>query len=393
MNFNWDNKKIGDIVDIRRGASPRPIHDFLSTKGMPWVKIADATSDPSRYIWGTNEYIINEGVSKSVKVDPETLIVSNSATPGLPKIMKIEACVHDGWLVFSNYRGVTRDFLYYKFIDIRRMLVNQANGSVFQNLKTDIVRDFNIKIPSIDVQNRIVNILSKLDEKIELNSAINTNLEEQAQAIYHNMFINLSNPSRHTYKAEEFFSIGIGKTPPRKEHKWFTKGLSGIKWVSIADMGNCGTFIAKSSENLTPDAIEKFNIKIIPDNTVILSFKLTVGRIAITNGEMTSNEAIAHFKTDNPLVTEYLYCYLKNFNFQTMGSTSSIATAVNSKIIKAMPFILPAAGELRHFYNLVHPLFEQIKNNQLESALLEQMRDALLPRLMSGELNTSKINF
>lgn len=393
MNFNWDNKKIGDIVDIRRGASPRPIHNFLSTKGMPWVKIADATSDPSRYIWGTNEYIINEGVSKSVKVDPETLIVSNSATPGLPKIMKIEACVHDGWLVFSNYRGVTRDFLYYKFIDIRRMLVNQANGSVFQNLKTDIVRDFNIKIPSIDVQNRIVNILSKLDEKIELNSAINANLEEQAQAIYHNMFINLSNSSRHTYKAEEFFSIGIGKTPPRKEHKWFTKGLSGIKWVSIADMGNCGTFIAKSSENLTQDAIEKFNIKIIPDNTVILSFKLTVGRTAITHGEMTSNEAIAHFKTDNPFITEYLYCYLKNFNFQTMGNTSSIATAVNSKIIKAMPFILPEDGELRHFYNLVHPLFEQIKNNQLESELLEQMRDALLPRLMSGELNTSKINF
>ena len=172
---------------------------------MPWVKIADATSDPSRYIWGTNEYIINEGVSKSVKVDPETLIVSNSATPGLPKIMKIEACVHDGWLVFSNYRGVTRDFLYYKFIDIRRMLVNQANGSVFQNLKTDIVRDFNIKIPNIDVQNRIVNILSKLDEKIELNSAINNNLEAQAQAIYHNMFINLSNSDRQTCKAEEFF--------------------------------------------------------------------------------------------------------------------------------------------------------------------------------------------
>ena len=176
MKSEWETKKIGEVVDIRRGSSPRPIHKFLASEGMPWVKIADATSDTSRYIWKTNEFIIDDGVNKSVKVAPETLIVSNSATPGLPKIMKITACVHDGWLVFSNYRGITRDFLYYKFIDIRRQLVNQANGSVFQNLKTDIVKDFDIDIPSIETQKKIVEILSNIDEKIELNNAINNNL-------------------------------------------------------------------------------------------------------------------------------------------------------------------------------------------------------------------------
>lgn len=176
MKSEWQTKKIGEVVDIRRGSSPRPIHKFLASEGMPWVKIADATSDTSRYIWRTNEFIIDEGVNKSVKVVPETLIVSNSATPGLPKIMKITACVHDGWLVFFNYRGITRDFLYYKFVDIRHKLVNQANGSVFQNLKTDIVRDFDIDVPSIETQQKIVGILSNIDEKIELNNAINNNL-------------------------------------------------------------------------------------------------------------------------------------------------------------------------------------------------------------------------
>lgn len=176
MKCNWEEKKIGDLVDIRRGASPRPIHKYLAETGVPWVKIADATADDSRYISKTKEYIINEGICKSVEVEPETLIVSNSATPGLPKIMKIKACVHDGWLVFSNYRGITRDFLYYKFIHIRKMLLNQANGSVFQNLKTDIVKDFDIKLPCIDIQNKIVNILIKIDEKIELNNKINNNL-------------------------------------------------------------------------------------------------------------------------------------------------------------------------------------------------------------------------
>ena len=176
MKCEWKTKKIGEVVDIRRGASPRPIHIFLTNKGMPWVKIADATSDTSRYIRKTNEFIIDEGISKSVMVVPETLIVSNSATPGLPKIMKITACVHDGWLIFSNYKGITRDFLYYKLIDVRQKLVNQANGSVFQNLKTDIVKDFDINIPSIETQEKIVDLLSKLDDKIELNNNINNNL-------------------------------------------------------------------------------------------------------------------------------------------------------------------------------------------------------------------------
>lgn len=143
---------------------------------MPWVKIADATADDSRYIRKTKEYIINADAGRLVQVEPETLIVSNSATPGLPKIMKIRACVHDGWLVFSNYKGVTRDFLYYTFVDIRRTLVNQANGSVFQNLKTDIVKEFDINLPSINTQEKIADILLKIDDKIELNNAINNNL-------------------------------------------------------------------------------------------------------------------------------------------------------------------------------------------------------------------------
>ena len=391
MKFEWTIKKIGDIVDVRRGASPRPIHDYLTNVGMPWVKIADATSDNSRYLWKTNEYIKEEGISKSVVVKPETLIISNSATPGLPKIMKIEACVHDGWLVFSNYRGITRDFLYYKFIDIRQKLVNQSNGSVFQNLKTDIVKDFDVAIPSIEIQNRIVDILVMLDEKIELNNKINNNLLEQVLTLYRSKYVDTVNDERQICRADEYFDISIGKTPPRKEPQWFSTNPQDITWVSISDMGNSGLYISSSSEQLTKEAVDHNNIKIVPDNTVLLSFKLTVGRIAITNGDMTTNEAIAHFKTDKKEINEYLYCYLKRFNYQTLGSTSSIATAVNSKMIKGMPFVVPTDDELKEFHNLAAPMFAQIKANQIETDNLVALRDTLLPKLMSGELDVSDI--
>lgn len=220
---------------------------------------------------------------------------------------------------------------------------------------------------------------------------INKNLVQQALALYREMFINTSNTQRKTCKAQEFFDIAIGKTPPRKEHQWFSTNPSDVTWVSISDMGSSGTYISKSSEQLTAEAIKKFNIKIIPDNTVILSFKLTVGRVAITHGEMATNETIAHFKTDNPVFNEYLYCYLKEFNYQTMGSTSSIATAVNSKIIKAMPFVVPTNDEIAHFHGLVGPMFSQILVNQIENDHLTELRNSLLPKLMSGEIDVSDI--
>ena len=222
-------------------------------------------------------------------------------------------------------------------------------------------------------------------------STVNNNLLEQVMAIYRNRFVDTTNDMRKNCRADEYFSISIGKTPPRKEPQWFTEEHGNVTWVSISDMGDCGTFISDSSEYLTTEAVQKFNVQIVPDHTVLLSFKLTVGRVAITVGEMTTNEAIAHFKTSHQDITEYLYCYLKAFNFQSLGSTSSIATAVNSKIIKAMPFIVPTDDEITDFHGVAAPIFEKIKANQSENLALVSLREALLPRLMSGELDVSEI--
>ena len=219
----------------------------------------------------------------------------------------------------------------------------------------------------------------------------NDNLEKQIMAIFQHMF-GEKNKNRKNIRADEYFDISIGKTPPRKEPQWFSKNPSDYVWVSISDMGNCGLYIEDSSEHLSIDAVKMFNIKIVPDNTVILSFKLTVGRVAITDGYMTTNEAIAHFKTDKPKITEYLYCYLKNFNFQTMGSTSSIATAINSKIIKKMSFVVPTNEELEKFHNIAAPMFMLIKLNQRENKYMNELRDGLLPKLMSGEVDISNLN-
>ena len=196
-------------------------------------------------------------------------------------------------------------------------------------------------------------------------------------------------PKGWEYKpADELFDIGIGKTPPRKETEWFSTNPDDMQWVSIKDMGNSGVFITESSEFLTNQAVDKFNIRKIPENTVLLSFKLTIGRVSITTCETTTNEAIAHFKiTDKSfLTTEYLYLFFQQFDFNSLGSTSSIATAVNSKTIKGIEILIPNEELIKAFQMKISNIFAQIKNLTMENKNLVKTRDLLLPKLLNGSI-------
>lgn len=275
--------------------------------------------------------------------------------------------------------------------DIQLQITNTSVGDVIPHFKKSFFDRIMIPVPPIEIQKVIGDYYMAFSNKIELKKKINENLEQQVLALYAKMFVDTSNLDRRTCRADEYFDISIGKTPPRKEPQWFSNDQNDVTWVSIADMGACGTYISSSSEQLTYEAVKKHNVKIVPDNTVLLSFKLTVGRVAITDGEMTTNEAIAHFKTEHKAINEYLYCYLKKFNYQTMGSTSSIAIAVNSKIIKGMPFVVPTDSEIAEFHHLASPVFGMIKANLKEIAHLANIRDTLLPKLMSGELDVSNL--
>lgn len=196
-------------------------------------------------------------------------------------------------------------------------------------------------------------------------------------------------PKGWEYKpADELFDIGIGKTPPRKETEWFSTNPDDMQWISIKDMGNSGVFITESSEFLTNQAVDKFNIRKIPENTVLLSFKLTIGRVSITTCETTTNEAIAHFKiTDKSfLTTEYLYLFFQQFDFNSLGSTSSIATAVNSKTIKGIEILIPNKELIKAFQMKISNIFAQIKNLTMENKNLVKTRDLLLPKLLNREI-------
>ena len=304
-------------------------------------------------------------------------------------------------LIRPNVQKVNPQYLVYYLLSPKPQyeLLGTANGATVAHINLPAIRNLKIELPEKSVQDKIGTILVTYDDLIENNQRQIKLLEEAAQRLYKEWFVDLRFPGHENTKivdgvpegwekncAEKFFEITIGKTPPRTEKRCFTTGENGIPWVSIADMGNSGMFVLNTAENLTDDAIKQYNVKVIPKNTVLLSFKLTVGRVAIASTDICTNEAIAHFKGRRECEREYTYCYLKNFHYDELGSTSSISKAVNSKIIKAMPFIMPSEKLLKEYSSKTKDIFDLIICKQKMDNNLKIARDRILHKLMSGEV-------
>ena len=174
----WEVKELGTLMTIKRGGSPRPIKDFISDKGLNWVKISDATAEDNPFLFSTKEYIKSEGLSKTVLLNKGSLILSNSATPGLPRFLELDACIHDGWLYFSDIKSLTQEYLYFFFLNIRNDLVAQGNGSVFTNLKTDIVKAQKAIVPDERVICYFDKQVKSIMNLIRYNTANSISLKE-----------------------------------------------------------------------------------------------------------------------------------------------------------------------------------------------------------------------
>jgi type I restriction enzyme S subunit len=165
---DWEILPLGSQVSVKRGGSPRPIQDYLAENGLRWLKISDATKEMSPYIFEIKEFIRPEGLSKTTYLKKGTLVLSNSATPGIPKILQVDTCIHDGWLHFpeSNF---SNEFLYLLFKKIRPELIQYGNGSIFTNLKTEILKDYPITVPDNESLVLFNNSISPVFEKMLKN--------------------------------------------------------------------------------------------------------------------------------------------------------------------------------------------------------------------------------
>ena len=411
----WKEYRLGDVL-CNKGYIRGPFGSALKRgdllcEGIPVYEQQHAIYNKRDFRFYISEDKYNE--MKRFTVYPDDIIISCSGTVGEVSLIKKndpKGIISQALLLLRvDNKIISPEFLLYFFKTAKghNSITSRSSGSVQVNIaRREVIEDIPLFIPCIEKQKRIVSILKSLDDKIEVNRKTNENLEQEAQALFKSWFIDFEPFKNGEFveselgmipkgwrvcRADEVFDINIGKTPPRKEPEWFTKNTSDNIWVSIADMGSCGMFVSESSEYLTNEAINRFNILMVDEGSVLLSFKLTVGRVAIADTRLTTNEAIARFQLPRSYYREFLYLYLKQYKYGNLGSTSSIATAVNSKTIKGMKLITPPEEVISCFSKHTKPLFDKIKVLSQESRRLAELRDTLLPKLMSGELKVNEI--
>ena len=398
----WKEFKLGELIDERRAdLQTGPFGTMLNASeytatGIPVIAVQDIGENKLNH----NKFVyINDNTANRLsryKVLEGDIIFGRKGAVERRAIIKRN---ESGWLQGSDCirlrfdNSINSNFISYQFgrESYKEWMIQNSTGATMPSLNQQVLKLLPITLPPLPEQKAIASVLSSLDDKIDLLHRQNKTLESIAETLFRQWFIEEAQEDWETGELKKYVYIGIGRTPPRKEHQWFSKKPSNVKWISIKDLGNEGVYALDTAEYLTQDAVDQFNIPVIPENTVVLSFKMTVGRVAITTEPMLSNEAIAHFRfrPETPFSVEYLYLFLKSFQYDLLGSTSSIVTAINSAMIKDMEIAIPDENSMERFDNVVKKSFKKIRSNQNQIRTLEKLRDTLLPKLMSGEVRVA----
>ena len=369
FEHNWKSKKLKDLSNIQRGASPRPItakkwYDNENKK-VGWVRIGDVTSS-SKYLTKTEDYFSEEGVKKSRFLPKGSLIMSICATIGKPIVTGMDTCIHDGFVGFSELKNINKEFLYYYLNILEPKFISLSQTGSQANLNSDLVRNAEIGVPSIQEQEKIVNFISAIDKK---HNILNKNLETQLSFKRYLMQQIFTQKLRFNFTDEwekyllgDISLIGKGFTPSTSNPSFWDGDL---KWLSIADM-NQGKYINQTTKKITSDGSK--NKEPVKKGTLLMSFKLSIGKLGILTEDMYTNEAICNFKWKNKdVLTEYMYYYLSSINILKYGSQAAKGITLNNETLSTIPVLLPSLEEQKKIINILSDV--DLKISMLENSI------------------------
>ena len=399
--------KLGELAEIGRGSSPRPIADqrYFDGGNIPWIKIADATVS-GKYIYETKEHVNEFGASYSRKLKPGTLIIAASGTLGFPKFLGCDGCIHDGWMYFSDIKEdiIDRDYLYYYLITLREYFNNLSYGAAIQNINTPIVKATKIQIPSLTAQKKIASLLSYYDDLIENNLARISLLEKMASELYKEWFVRFRFPGHETAKfvnglpegwnlrkISEVGAVVGGGTPSTSNDDYWD---GGIPWLTPADLAdNKNIYVERGERDISVKGLEKSSTILLPPETVLLSSRAPIGYVALAKNEICTNQGFKSVICDTAKILPiYLYLYFKK-NKQLLENYASGSTfaELSAKRVNNIKIPVPSIDIQKKFENLLRPIIDETYYLEKRNQNLTKQRDLLLPRLMSGKLSVEPL--
>ncbi len=406
--IKYITKSIGDIANIGRGSSPRPITDrkYFDNGNIPWIKISDATNS-GKYIYTTKEYVNEYGASFSRLMKPGTLIIATSGTLGFPKYLGVPGCIHDGWMYFDDIHDIEKDYLYYLLITIRPYFNSISYGAAIQNINTNLLKKTKITIPlDLNIQKRIADILSKYDDLIENNNKRIKLLEQMAENLYKEWFVRFRFPN---YKKTKFidgfpedweimklkdFGINLesGSRPKGGIDFSLTDGIPSFGAEVIKSIGE---FDYNETKYVPQDYYNKMSKGKNRGNDILLYKdgayigKTTIFKYEFPFKNYCINEHVFFIKPNNTIYHNYLYFTLHQkeyFYLMQNLNRNAAQPGLSKEDINRIKINVPNEKIILLFNNFVEPLLKEIFTLAKQNQNLIKQRDLLLPRLMSGKL-------
>ncbi|WP_299124111.1 restriction endonuclease subunit S [uncultured Tenacibaculum sp.] len=419
---DWKMLKLNEVFKIARGGSPRPIKDFLtdSLDGINWIKIGD-TKNVQKYIYETKEKIKKEGIKKSLIVKENDFILSNSMSFGRPYIMKTKGCIHDGWLLMrSKKENTSIDFMYYVLSseEVKKQFSSRASGSTVQNLNIKLVETVNVPFPPFLEQQKIANILSTVDAKLENIAQQIQTTEQLKKGLMQQLLSGKYNVlENRPYTNEELKDSPLGRVSKEWEVVKIETLLNENRIISHLD-GNHGGLYPKSHEfsnegtpyisansflnnkvnfnkckRLPLNRALKFKKGIAKNGDILFAHNATVGPVAFLKTELDFvilSTTATYYRLDNKTIyNRYWLYFLDSFYFKqqyqkVMGQSTRNQVPITTQ--RKFYSILPNFKEQQKIATILSAVDTKIEQLLTKKDYYTQLKKGLMQQLLTGKI-------
>lgn len=392
MKFEWTVKKLSEIADF----NPRE----SLPKGKKAKKVGMDKLQPFCRDIPSYEMETFKGGTKFRNGDTIMARITPCLENG--KTAKVDILDDDEigfgsteYIVFRAKAGIDEDFLYYLVCSsiIREPAIKSMVGSSGrQRVQTEVIQNLEIAVPSYEEQCLIGEFLRNLDDKIKINNKINENLEQQAQAYFDKLFVANADPNWPECALSDVGSIVAGGTPSKSKVEYYAD--HGIAWITPKDLSvDKSKFISHGENDISELGLTKSSATKMPVGTVLFSSRAPIGYIAIAQNEVTTNQGFKSVIPNENIGTAYVYFLLKNLlpTIEGMASGSTFKE-ISGAGMKSVPTVMPDTDTIQLFRSFCEPLFKEQEVLEAENKHLSALRDSLLPKLMSGEIDVSGLD-
>jgi len=409
----WQKVKLGDIADIIGGGTPSTKNYDFWNGDISWLTPKDLSGYKERYISKGERNITTSGLqNSSARLLPKgTVLLTSRAPIGYLAIAKQEVCTNQGFKSIVLKSGYSPEFFYYLLKNNMEYIIGMSSGSTFAEISGTQVKNLEFNIPDYDTQKKIAGVLGALDNKIELNNKINQNLEAQAQALFKSWFVDFEPfggqmPSDWKIgKLDDIVDFYNGY--PFKSNELLDKNVEG-RCLHVFKQGHIkrgGGFNSDSTKSYFPKEKTKDKEKyILKKGDILMAMTDMKGNVAIlgntalmgTSDKFIVNQRVGLLRCKNIYGISYPYIYLLTNSTDFLHdlrnrANSGVQVNLSSQEIKNSELLIPDTKTNTVFNTVSKTFFEKIFENEKENLRLTELRDTLLPKLMSGEINVDDV--